>query len=81
MSRRSHVHVTFSEGALALKGLWRKFSRNPARRWDFGDLGAVLLIIAMLLTGILSKLNEAGWAIVTVLVLCLLLAGLHQRPR
>ena len=41
----------------------------------------MLLIIAILLTGILSKLNEAGWAIVTVLVLCLLLAGLHQRPR
>jgi hypothetical protein len=34
-----------------------------------------------LLTGILSKLNEAGWAIVSVIVLCWLLAGLHRRPR
>jgi hypothetical protein len=41
----------------------------------------MLLIIAILLTGILSKLNEAGWAIVTVVLLCVLLAGLHRRPR
>jgi hypothetical protein len=59
-------------------GLWRKFSRDWALRWDFGDLGAVLLIIGFLLTGILSKLNEAGWAIVTIIVLCCLLAGLHR---
>jgi len=43
-------------------------------------LGAALVIIGILLTGILSKLNEAGWAIVTVTVLCCLLAGLHRRP-
>jgi hypothetical protein len=41
----------------------------------------VLLIVAILLTGILSKLNEAFWAIVTVLALCVLLAGLHRRAR
>jgi hypothetical protein len=41
----------------------------------------MLLIIAILLTGILSKLNEAGWAIVTVVLLCVLLAGLPRRPR
>lgn len=41
----------------------------------------MLLIIAILLTGILSKLNEAFWAIVTVVILCVLLAGLHRRPR
>jgi hypothetical protein len=70
--------ATFIEGTFILNEHWRKFSRDWAQRWD---LGAVLLIIAILLTGILSKLNEAGWAIVTVLVLCLLLAGLHQRPR
>ena len=39
----------------------------------------MLLILAILLTGILSKLNEAFWAIVTVVVLCVLLAGLHRR--
>jgi hypothetical protein len=41
----------------------------------------VLLVVTILLTGILSKLNEAGWAIVTVVLLCILLAGLHRRPR
>jgi hypothetical protein len=41
-------------------------------------LGAVLLIIGFLLTGILRKLNEVGWAIVTVIVLCCLLAALHR---
>jgi hypothetical protein len=41
----------------------------------------VLLIIAILLTGILSKLNEAFWAIVAVVLLCVLLIGLHRRPR
>lgn len=41
----------------------------------------MLLIIAILLTGILSKLNESFWAIVTVVILCGLLAGLHRRPR
>ena len=41
----------------------------------------MLLIIAILLTGILSKLNEAGWAIVTVVLLCVLLGGLPRRPR
>ena len=56
---------------------WPKFSGDWARRWD---LSAVLLIIAILLTGILSKLNEAGWAIVTIVILCGLLAGLHRRP-
>lgn len=65
---------------LALKEHWRKFSRDWARRWDFGNLAAVLLIIAILLTGTLSKLNEAGWAIVTVVVLCCLLAGPHRWP-
>jgi hypothetical protein len=39
----------------------------------------VLLIIAILLTGILSKLNEAFWALVTAVLLCILLAGLHRR--
>ena len=41
----------------------------------------MLLISAILLTGILSKLNEASWAMVTVVIVCLLLAGLHRRPR
>jgi hypothetical protein len=41
----------------------------------------VLLIIAIILTGILTKLNEAGWAVVTVILLCILLAGLPRRPR
>ncbi|HLG83404.1 MAG TPA: hypothetical protein VKY22_20495 [Bradyrhizobium sp.] len=41
----------------------------------------MLLIIAVLLTGILSKLNHAWWAIVTVVALCFLLIGLHRRPR
>ena len=81
MSHRSHAPIAFSKGALALKALWRKFSRDFTRRWGFGDLGAALLIIGILLTGILSKLNEAGWAIVSVIVLCCLLAGLHRRPR
>jgi hypothetical protein len=80
VNRRSHAPITFSEGVLALKGLWRKFSRDWTRRWDFGD-GAALLIIGILLTGVLSKLNEAGWAIVSVIVLRFLLAGLHRRPR
>jgi hypothetical protein len=53
-------------------------SQDWARRWD---LGAVLLIGAILVTGILSKLNEAGWAIVTVVLVCVLLIGLHRRPR
>ena len=66
---------------IVLKGHWRKLNRDWARRWDQrSDLGAVLLICAILLTGILSKLNEASWAIVTVVILCLLLAGLHRRP-
>jgi hypothetical protein len=34
--------MTFFERALALKGLWRKFSRDWTRRWDFGELGAFL---------------------------------------
>jgi TRAP-type C4-dicarboxylate transport system permease large subunit len=67
---------------VVLKGHWRKLSRDWARRWDARwDLGAVLLICAILLTGILSKLNEASWAMVTVVIVCLLLAGLHRRPR
>jgi hypothetical protein len=41
----------------------------------------VLLIIAIILTGILSKLNEAFWAIVAMIILCVLLAGLHRRSR
>jgi len=57
---------------------WRKLGRDWATRWD---LGAVLLIIAILLTGILSKLNEAFWAIVTLVLLCALLVGLHRRSR
>ena len=41
----------------------------------------MLLISAILVTGILSKLNEAGWAIVTLVLLCvILLVGLHRRP-
>ena len=51
---------------------WLKFTRSWAQRWD---LGALLLILAILLTGILTKLNEAWWAILTVLGLCVLLAG------
>jgi hypothetical protein len=70
-----------SRKEIVLKRHWRKLSRDWARRWDpRWDLGAVLLISAILLTGILSKLNEASWAIVTVVILCLLLAGLHRRP-
>jgi hypothetical protein len=61
-----------------LKGHWRKLGRDWARRWD---LGATLLITAILLTGILSKLDEAYWAVVTAVLVCVLLAGLHRRPR
>jgi hypothetical protein len=63
---------------LVLKQPWQKFGREWARRWD---LGAVLLILAILLTGILSKLNEAFWALVTAVMLCILLVGLHRRSR
>jgi hypothetical protein len=66
---------------LALKGLWRKFSWDWTRWWDFGDSGAALLIIGILLRGILSKPNQAGWAMVSVIVLCCFFAGLHCRPR
>jgi hypothetical protein len=41
----------------------------------------MLLILAIVLTGILSKSNEAFWAIVTLVLLCILLVGLHRRPR
>jgi hypothetical protein len=75
------IECEFPKG-IFLSERWRKFSRDLARRWNpRWDLGAVLLIIAILLTGILSKLNEAFWAIVTVVILCVLLAGLHRRPR
>ncbi len=64
--------------AIVLKEDWRKVGRDWATRFD---LGAVLLVIAILVTGILSKLNEAFWAMVTVVLLCILLAGLHRRSR
>jgi len=47
--------VTFRK-AIVLKEDWRKGGRDWATRWD---LGAVLLVMAILVTGILSKLNEA----------------------
>jgi hypothetical protein len=78
--RAAYAYFTcygFAKG-IVLKGQWRRIGRDWARRWD---LRAVLLIVAILLTGILSKLNEALWAIVTVLALCVLLAGLHRRAR
>jgi hypothetical protein len=66
------------ERGIVLKGHWRKLSRDWAQRWD---LGALLLILAILLTGILSKLDEAFWAVVIVAILCLLLVAWHHRPR
>ncbi|MFB9268549.1 hypothetical protein ACFFWD_36435 [Bradyrhizobium erythrophlei] len=57
---------------------WRKFSDGSTQRWD---LGVLALILAILLTGILAKLNQAWWAILIVLVLCALLAGLRRGSR
>ncbi len=57
---------------------WRKIGSFWTPRWD---QGALLLILAILLTGVLAKLNQAGWAIPIVLALCALLAGSRRGPR
>jgi len=67
----------FAKG-IVLREHWQKIGRDWARR---SDIGPVLLIIAILLTGILSKLDEAFWALVAAVLVCILLAGLHRRPR
>lgn len=57
---------------------WKKLNVSWAQRWD---LSALILILAILLTGIFAKLNEGWWAILTVVALCLLLAAPRRGRR
>jgi hypothetical protein len=61
-----------------LRTLLKNFGRLRAEGWD---LPATALIIVILLAGVLSKMNEAGWAVLTMVVLCLLLVTFRRGPR
>ena len=71
---------------VAATGAWYLLRGKDVReagamlRWGLGFVAVVIPIQMVFghLTGILSKLNEAGWAIVSVIVLCCFLAGLHR---
>jgi len=56
---------------------WKKFVDNRVEPWD---LRAAVLVAVMLIAGFLIKLDEAWWAVVAAVVLCLgAVAVRHKR--